>query len=136
MTCVRSQRVLDQDNLIQRLLPRLQIQEKENTFGPTSVEDTKPQRTSPEKNLRVTDRPEEHSAGSPYKPRPVHSPSKASLYSGLGPRPLPMSETQQSNFSPKTHRRVTIEHDINRLQSEFPLSSLQVAVFTKDSPQV
>lgn len=29
-----------------------------------------------------------------------------------------MSETQESNFSPKTHRRVTIEHDINRLQSE------------------
>jgi hypothetical protein len=121
--CLLLQRVLDQDDLIQRLLPRLQIQEKENAFQPSPS--SSPVKTTVDKNPGATGRNERHQTGSPYKPRAAPSPSKASLYSGLGPRPLPMSETQQSNFSPKTHRRVTIEHDIDRLQSEFSLSSVQ-----------
>ena len=76
------------------------------------------QRKSSDKIFEGKGRTEPRTLESPQKSRPPQSPSKASLHSGLGPRPLPMSETQESNFSPKSHRRVTIEHDINRLQSE------------------
>ncbi|GHJ86870.1 hypothetical protein NliqN6_3272 [Naganishia liquefaciens] len=110
-------RVLEQDDLIRRLLPRLQVQEKENVCVSGEADGIKLQRKSSDKIFEGKGRTEPRTLESPQKSRPHQSPSKASLYSGLGPRPLPMSETQESNFSPKSHRRVTIEHDINRLQS-------------------
>jgi hypothetical protein len=79
-----------------------------------------PQRTSPDKKMNTApDVPRKN--WSPQKPQMSQSPSKPYLYSNDRPRPLPMTETQESNFTTHGRRRVTIEHDINRLQCELSI---------------
>lgn len=112
-----TQRVHDQDALIQRLLPKMQqVIEKENKFEEPVKEHLAP--ATPDRKERAVERSEPREYGSPYRSHVSHnSSSKPYLYSDR-PRPLPMTETQESNFSSRGHRRVTIEHDIHRLQSE------------------
>ncbi|KAJ9093508.1 hypothetical protein QFC20_007111 [Naganishia adeliensis] len=109
-------RVSEQDDLIHRLLPKLRIQEKENAAPVLTDAEVAQKRTSPDKKTSTVGPAGSHKNWSPQKPHLSQSPSKPYLYSER-PRPLPMTETQESNFPTQGRRRVTIEHDINRLQS-------------------